>query len=41
MTVPEAALDENDLAMPGKYDVRASWKVAPVQAEPVAHAVEH
>lgn len=38
--MPETALYQDDLAMPGKHDVRSAWQVFSVQPEPEAKAVQ-
>jgi hypothetical protein len=37
--VPEAAVHEDDLAVPRQDQVGGSWKIAPMQPEPVAERV--
>ena len=40
VAVPEAAMDEDDHAMPGQHDVGLAREVLAMQAEPVAHPVQ-
>ena len=40
VAMPEAAVDEGDGGMPGQHDVRGAGKVAAVETEAVAHAVQ-
>lgn len=40
VTVPEAAMDEDDHSPRGEYDVRATREIAPVQPEPVAQTMK-
>lgn len=39
MLMPEAAMDEHDLPLPGEHDVRSAGQVAAMQTEAVAKAV--
>lgn len=39
--MPKATLHENDLPVPGQYDVRSPGQVFTVQPEPITQPVEH
>lgn len=40
MPVPEAAIYQDDLTIPGKHDVRPAWEALDVEAETEPHPVQ-
>src|SRR5947208_3564917 len=40
VAMPEAAVDKNDLPMPGQHDVRCARQVCPVKAIPKSQSVQ-
>jgi hypothetical protein len=41
MTVPEAAVDENDSSVSRQYDIRVSWQIFSVQPKSSAKPVKN
>jgi hypothetical protein len=37
VTMPKAAVHKNDLTPRREYDVRITWEILAMQAEPIAH----